>query len=166
MLIITPYPSICVVSIIRIVAIKRLNLDSDVSYDAVLDSFVSSLEPTLGVINACLPILQPVISKISDGTNLAWSKLTSSDNTPREGSRYQGTPLEPLIKSKSQRFRRLPADLYPLTDITATQSYTSGLARQTASDTNMEALSVKSDHHTSIEVKHFIGVESTAITQS
>ena len=143
------------VSIVRIFAIR-----------AIFDRFVIALEPTLGVINACSPVIQPVVCKIFDGTILAWSKLTSTGGTSGGGFRSKGHPSSLQLSSSSGGFRRLPADLYPLTDVTATRSYASGPARQSASDTNMKALNGESDHHTGIEVKWYIGVESTAITQS
>ena len=157
------HPSICIVSIIRIVAIKQLNLNSDVSYDAVLDTICSALEPTLGVVNACLPILQPVASKISDATILAWSKLKSSGGTSRGGLGSQESSVETTVKPKSRTLRRIPGDLYPLTDVTATQSPCSGPGRGSALDTEAEALYDGFDHHRVIEVKQYVGVKSTAV---
>lgn len=157
------HSSICIVSIIRIVSIKQVNLNSDFPYDGVLDTICSALEPTLGVVNACLPILQPAASKISDSTMLAWSKLRSSSGTSRGGLGSQETPSEPSVKPKSRSFRRIPGDLYPLTDVTATQSHCSGPGRGSAPDTEAEALYNDFDHHRGIEVKQFVGVESTAV---
>ncbi|KAK0515948.1 hypothetical protein JMJ35_001982 [Cladonia borealis] len=68
---------ICIISIVRIDAINRLNY-SDITYSVVLDSICTALEPTLGVINACLPLLQPVVSKCSGSTGP--SNPTTSDN--------------------------------------------------------------------------------------
>lgn len=157
------HPSICIVSIVRIVSIKQLNLNSDVSYDAVLDTICSALEPTLGVVNACLPILQPVASKLSDGMILAWSKLRSSGGTSRGGLGSQESPVESSIKPKSGTFRPIPGDLYPLTDVTATKSHCSGPGRGSALDTEAEALYDDFDHHRGIEVKQYVGVKSTAV---
>ena len=161
----TLHPSICIISVIRIVSIKQLDLDSDLSYDAVLDSVTSALEPTLGVVNACLPILQPVASKLSDGTMLAWSKLRSSGGTSRGGLGSQETPFEPSVKPKSRSFLRIPGDLYPLTDVIATQSHCSGPGRRSATDIDMEALHDDVEHHSGIEVKQYVGVESTAASK-
>ncbi|KAF2649439.1 hypothetical protein K491DRAFT_549366, partial [Lophiostoma macrostomum CBS 122681] len=51
---------ICGISMVRCYAINNLNF-SDVTYHVVLDTVVTALEPVLGVINACLPLLQPVL---------------------------------------------------------------------------------------------------------
>ena len=158
-------PSICITSTIRVITIKNVDY-SDITYNNILDDICSSLEPTFGVINACLPILQPVMSKVSDSTIVAWSKWKSSGGTSRGWLRTQGTPFEPSDGyPKSRRFHRLPADPYPLTDITASQSHCSGPGHQTASDTDMEALNDELDHHTGIKVKQSVGIESKLAPQ-
>ena len=50
----------------------------------MLDDICTSLEPTLGVMNACLPVLQLVMSEFSGSKMLVWSKLRSSGGTPRK----------------------------------------------------------------------------------
>ena len=162
----TLHPSICIVSIFRIVSIKQLDLDSDLSYDSVPDRICSALEPTLGVVNACLPLLKPVASKMSDGTMLAWSKLRSSGGTSRGGLGFPETPFEPSVKPKSRTFRRIPGDLYPLTDVLATQSHCSGPGRRSATDPDTEALYDDSEHRRGIEVKQYVGVESTVVSKN
>ena len=98
---------------------------------------------------------------------LAWSKLRSSGGTSRGGLGSQETPFEPAVKPKSRSFRRIPGDLYPLTDVTATQSHCSGPGRASApdTDTDTEALHDDFDHHRGIEVKQYVGVESTAVSK-
>ncbi|KAF1992982.1 hypothetical protein P154DRAFT_382808, partial [Amniculicola lignicola CBS 123094] len=54
---------ICVISIIRCHTINHLDF-LDVTHGVVLDMICTTLEPTLGIINACLPLLQPVVSKV------------------------------------------------------------------------------------------------------
>ena len=119
-------PSICIISIIRVVTLKRLNLSLDLTYDSVLDNICTSLEPTLGVINACLPLLRPVISKLSGSIINLRSKLSSSGGTPRQQLGSKETPFESSDRPKSRKLHRLPGDLYPLTDVTATQSHCTG----------------------------------------
>lgn len=154
--------SICVISIVRIVAIKELDLSSDVTYDLVLDDVTTALEPTLGVINACLPILQPVVSKFSGSTMLVWSKWRSSGGTSRERLGPKGTPLEPPNDSKPRKFHRLHADLYPLTDVTATQSHCTGPGHQMDSNGDTDSVDDELDNHSGIKVKQHVGVKSTA----
>ena len=157
--------SICAISIIRVVSIKRLSLSADVTYHLVLDNICSSLEPTLGVMNACLPVLQPVISKFSGSTMLVWSKLRPSAGTSRERLGSKGTPFEPSNDSKSRRFHRIPGDLYPLTDVTATQSHYIGPDHQTGLNEDANYLHDELENHSGIEVKHHVGVGSTAALQ-
>ncbi len=144
---------ICIISVIRIVAIKRLNVKGDVTYDGLLDDICTALEPTLGVINACLPILQPVVSKISGSTSLAWSRLRSSGGTSRARLRPKGTPIEPSADSQSGRFHRLPADLYPLSNI----SDCTGPAERAVSD---KEANPEFEDHCGIKVKQYVGVQS------
>lgn len=166
-LITTLNSSICIISIIRLVAIKRLNLNSDVTYDIVLDDICTSLEPTLGIINACLPVLQPVLSKLSGSTIFSWSKWKSSRRTSRGWLGSKKTPIELSNESKSGKFHRLPADLYPLTDVTATaQSHCCGPAQQTASDRDVDSWNDEFDHRPGIKVKQRVGVISTEAPRS
>ncbi|PVI02061.1 hypothetical protein DM02DRAFT_627119 [Periconia macrospinosa] len=56
---------ICILSIVRVVAIAKLEFE-DVMYNIVLCNIMTALEPTLGVINACLPLLQPVVTRLGN----------------------------------------------------------------------------------------------------
>ena len=160
---ITPFnSSICIISVVRVVAISRLSLTSDVTYNEVLDNTCTSLEPTLGVINACLPILQPVISKFSGSTMLIWSKWKSSGGTSRERLGSKGTPFEPSNESKSRRFHRLPADLYPLTDVTAPQSHCTGPGDHRGSNEDKGSFFDELENYSGIKVKQHVGVQSTS----
>ena len=76
-------------------------MTGDVTYDVVLDSIMTALEPTLVIVNACLPILQPVMSKFLSTTVLAWSKLRSGGGTSRERLRSKSTAFESSFDRKS-----------------------------------------------------------------
>lgn len=52
--------SICAISLLRVITIANWDLD-DVTYSAAGVSVYSVLEPTLGVINVCLPTIRPAI---------------------------------------------------------------------------------------------------------
>ncbi|KAF2678721.1 hypothetical protein K458DRAFT_316154, partial [Lentithecium fluviatile CBS 122367] len=58
---------ICGIFMLRCYAINNLKF-TDVIYDVTLGMVATILEPVLGVINARLPLLQPVMSKIPEST--------------------------------------------------------------------------------------------------
>ena len=158
-------PSICIISIIRIDAINRLNY-SDITYSVVLDSIFTALEPTLGVINACLPLLQPVVSKCSSSTMFSWSRLRSSVGTSRRGLKPKETPCEPSDGPQSGKFHRMPADLYPLTDVTATQIHFSGPSNPTTSDNDADSFIDELAQHSGIKVKQRVEIDSAVAATS
>ncbi|MCJ1421896.1 hypothetical protein MMC32_008263 [Xylographa parallela] len=113
---------ICVLSAIRINAIATLDY-TDFSYSVVPDGIYSVLEPCLGVINASLPILQPVVNKLSKGllTFTRGSTAGSSLNlkAKRNGPSWVGHRSEDTMP---KRFQRLDDghcldDHVPLTEI-------------------------------------------------
>lgn len=154
--------SICAISIVRIFALKRLLLNADVTYHDVLDDITTALEPTLGVINACLPVLQPVLSKFSGTASLVWSMWRSSAaGTSHEGLRNKGMTSEHTTDPRPRKFHRLPADLYPLTDVTVTQSDCTGPGNQTDSNRDGDSIDDDLENHSGIKVKQHVGVKST-----
>ncbi|KAJ9283323.1 hypothetical protein DTO021C3_9097 [Paecilomyces variotii] len=54
--------AVCVIAALRIVSIAQLNT-ADMSYSIVYHAIWSALEPCLSIIAACLPVLQPILSK-------------------------------------------------------------------------------------------------------
>lgn len=64
--------SICIISLLRIVWAHRL--DHDVTYNWAVLYLFSLLEPLLGITVACLPLIQPVVNKISLSSVMSWSK--------------------------------------------------------------------------------------------
>ena len=158
---------ICAISIVRIVATKRLSLNADVTYDNVTDDITTALEPTLGVINACLPVLQPVLSKLSGTTSLVWSKWRASGaGTSHERLRNKGTTSERIDDLEPRKFHRLPADIYPLTDVTATQSDCTGPGNQMDSNRDGDSTEDELENHSGIKVKQHVGVKSTIAPRS
>ncbi|KAI1642805.1 uncharacterized protein F4817DRAFT_351738 [Daldinia loculata] len=55
---------IWVVSILRIISLFELDLD-DPTYSATTEVIYSALEPALGVINACVPIIKPAVNRLT-----------------------------------------------------------------------------------------------------
>ena len=153
--------SICIISIVRVISIHRLDYQ-DVTYSLVLDNICTSLEPTLGVINACLPILQPVVSKVCGSTVFAWSKNWKSSGGSSRGRLWLKGSHEPSGHSNTDRFRQPPGDLYPLTNLTGTESHISGPGRRAASDKDTDSI-YELEAHSGIKVKQHVGVYSTVV---
>lgn len=55
---------ICVISLLRVIAVRQWDL-SDITYSHVNVLIYSILEPTLGVVNTCLPTIKPAILAIA-----------------------------------------------------------------------------------------------------
>lgn len=157
--------SICILSIVRIDANNRLNY-SDITYSAVLNRTCSALEPTLGVINACLPILQPVVSKCCGSTMFSWSRSRLSVGTSSRRLKAKGTPCEPSGGPQSGRFHRMPADLYPLTDVTTTQIHCSGPGNAATSDNDADSFIDELAQHSGIKVKQRVEIDSAVAPPS
>ena len=113
---------ICVLSAVRIHAIVTLDY-TDFSYSVVPDGVYSVLEPCLGVVNASLPVLQPVVQKLSHSRIFSLRRTTgvSSTSTPRKkriGNSWSASGEE----TKPKRFHRLEDaagldDHVPLADV-------------------------------------------------
>ena len=74
---------ICIATIMRIIAL--IQLDADISYSIVSAKIWSSLEPCLGIVNACLPVLQPAVAKFSS-TAFEWTRRLSEASTAKDKS--------------------------------------------------------------------------------
>ena len=72
--------SICVISLRRVLWLKHWNL-TDLTYIITPGACWSVLEPTLGVVNTCLPTIQPVSRKVFNKDILAWSKANRRNST-------------------------------------------------------------------------------------
>ena len=68
------------ITVFCIIALIRLDT-TDVSYSIVNTTIWSSLEPCLGIVMACLPILQPTVAKVFGDGTLAWARRPSKTNT-------------------------------------------------------------------------------------
>lgn len=110
--------SVCISTIIRIVAVVKFNKPGgkeDFTYRVIDNALWSFVEPSLGIINACLPIIPPVFQKIP------LSNLLSSIRRPVKQMR--GTPdiFKPgNSKPEIQKFPPSQDDVYHLTSIQTT----------------------------------------------
>jgi hypothetical protein len=55
--------SICVVSLLRVIWLWNWNL-ADLTFTVTPGAIYSVLEPTLGVVNACLPTIRPALTEL------------------------------------------------------------------------------------------------------
>ena len=83
--------SVCVISALRLVEIIRLD-SKDLSYGVVLDSIWTFLEPSLGIVNACLPVSQPVLTQISGFVSVVLGRRTKNypNSTSERRTRSSG----------------------------------------------------------------------------
>ncbi len=51
---------------------------NDFSYSIVCANIWSTLEPCLGIISACLPVLQPALARVLGGNPLEWTRRSMS----------------------------------------------------------------------------------------
>lgn len=110
--------SVCISTIIRIVAVVKFNRPGgkeDFTYRVIDNALWSFVEPSLGIINACLPIIPPVFQE----TPL--SNLLTSIRGPMKhwkGSLETFKPGGP--RPESQKLHPSQDDVYPLTSIRST----------------------------------------------
>ncbi|KAI1487872.1 hypothetical protein F5X96DRAFT_686403 [Biscogniauxia mediterranea] len=68
---------ICVLSLLRVVWLQNWHLD-DMTYTVTAGAIYTILEPTLGVINACLPTMRPVLKRLFGTSVSAWPQSRTS----------------------------------------------------------------------------------------
>ena len=102
--------SICIVSLLRIIWVHRVKAE-DVTYGWAPLYLFTALEPLLGIVLACLPLVQPVTSKIFMSSIVDWSrrKLRSTWSSLR--STQNGWPRS-SSKSADQEDLRLTPRVY------------------------------------------------------
>ncbi|KAF2008746.1 hypothetical protein BU24DRAFT_321242, partial [Aaosphaeria arxii CBS 175.79] len=54
---------ICIISLLRVINVAKLDL-TDFTYACINLSIWAILEPTLGIVNACLPVFRPIASSV------------------------------------------------------------------------------------------------------
>ncbi len=100
--------SVCIVTILRIISLIQLNF-ADISYSIVTATIWGCLEPCLGIMSACLPVLPPLIARMFKCTTLTWLRRPSA--SPTYTSTWPGTPATPRSlrprKLGSVKFHRL-----------------------------------------------------------
>lgn len=97
---------ICIISILRVKYLTDLDLHN-ITYCIAPEGFFTLLEPTLGIVSACLPIVQPAITKLSRKMTLPFSTVRSGSSkagcstSAKNGTHGQNSAFSP------KRFQRL-----------------------------------------------------------
>ncbi|KAI1134209.1 hypothetical protein F5Y05DRAFT_422792 [Hypoxylon sp. FL0543] len=106
---------ICILSLLRVISILSWDM-TDATYTTTGVALYSILEPTLGVVNACLPTIKPALIRISKSVSRSPVYKTKSLPESRR-SRTAGGCIQPPESSnmKYNGFERL-GDSIPLTD--------------------------------------------------
>lgn len=106
--------SILAFTILRIVSIQRLdNMDLAYSFEDV--AYWSVLEPLLGIVNACSPIIRPAIQKVFDFEFPEWSRFGQS--TKKAKTYGSNTSASYSTAPNDGNFHRLHSQGYQLGDI-------------------------------------------------
>ena len=110
----------CIITIIRLVLSIHLNLD-DFTYEVLKLTIVTSLEPLLGIVIACLPFFPPVIRKIA-----AYYR-----NNKIKTRNVLSSSIARLRAKRSSAFRSID-DSFPLPDLeeAKTQNHITGPSRK------------------------------------
>lgn len=99
---------VCVITGLRIESVLQLDL-ADVSYTVTADGIWSTLEPCLGIVNACLPLYQPLGQKVS--RVFIWSNVRSgmgySEQDGLKGDLpYSGSSKKPSSAAHGKNINR------------------------------------------------------------
>lgn len=106
--------SICVITILRIKTLYDLDL-TDITYSVAQMAMWSSLEPLLGIISACLPVIYPALRDLCAHKVFAWQdSSTNSDRSCHPWRRGHGESGGAQATTKS--FQRLDDHTFPLRD--------------------------------------------------
>ncbi|KAI0539636.1 hypothetical protein GGR58DRAFT_499870 [Xylaria digitata] len=104
---------ICIISLFRIISLQEWNLE-DATFGSPQVSIYSAVEPTLGVINACLPTIKPALYKLSGRGVYGVPESDLKDNRKSDSDKNQQNPI--VLGRNSSRFRHFEDEI-PLTSI-------------------------------------------------
>lgn len=142
------FHSICIISILRIVSIQNLN-EADFTYSVSLIGIWSFLEPSLGIVSACLPVMQPVLSKISTASVISWTKNLGSKNATSKAQFWGngGSGSTERIDSRPKKFQRLEDASINLTNLDhGTYTNKVGAADNRASKDSLDKINIQVRH--------------------
>lgn len=110
--------SICILTLIRVKAIWDFDLNI-ASFKVVPVAIWSVLEPTLGVVNACLPVMRPALHKLFGLHSMIRTRLPSRRSEPKSSKNskcFDRSNKEGNVSKKKldNDFQRLYDDQYAL----------------------------------------------------
>ena len=120
--------SVVVISILRIVALTSLNL-ADLQYNSFYTDLWSVLEPCLAVVNASLPVMQPLYAYMAQYHILSSLKSTLLHVSGRTSTKTKSQPTWKTSHTRSTRgndtrnFDRLYDTIYPMTERTQVSAH-------------------------------------------
>ena len=122
LLIVESVYSICVVTILRVVYLLTLDLE-DFAYSSAMLTVWSVLEPTLGIVSACIPLLRPAIERVFRPGRFSWFKL-STEKTESGHQLLRGCirPSLPLSNPNVGKFASVYHRSYSLDDMNMVDS--------------------------------------------
>ncbi|KAM3088073.1 hypothetical protein ACMFMG_002131 [Clarireedia jacksonii] len=101
------------------------DISYDITYNVVLTFTFTLLEPTLGIINACLPMLQPVVTKVSRIELFSCGRGKSSSRGSITWTRSRSGRHEDAKPKNFMRMHHVHGE-YSLTDLLDTQQDITG----------------------------------------
>lgn len=102
-------------SLLRILWLLNWDL-ADMTYTVTPGAIYSILEPTLGVVNACLPTIKPAINKMVGASTWNWTTRGYSSNNKKASS--AASKDRKIPSAVNREFVRLDDDI-PLTSVQA-----------------------------------------------
>lgn len=105
---------ICIVSLLHILWLNGWDLN-DLTYTVTPGAIYSVLEPTLGIVNACLPTMKPAIKRVFH-TKAFDQSSTSADTSGSQNSKNSTWKTPYLTGTATHTFQPLDEDV-PLTNI-------------------------------------------------
>lgn len=108
-----PQNRICIITILRIKYLNDLDLHN-ITYSIAPEGLFTLLEPTLGIISACLPVVRPVLNKLSKNAPIPSTEQYGSKSARAASARHSSHGQNGGFAPK--RFQRLDDYAYPLTD--------------------------------------------------
>jgi hypothetical protein len=126
--------SICIVSLLRVIFSARNNME-DFHYSQSALVMWSIVEPQLGAINACLPVMRPLLIRASQSKAFRKFFLSSSDARSRPTDHYSGV-RKSWRRSNGVVLRNEVDKLYPLDTVHLVKTPDSGIGFERVSVTN------------------------------
>ncbi|CAI6285216.1 unnamed protein product [Periconia digitata] len=108
------------ITIMRVIYIEKINYE-DLTYTGSLLTAFTVLEPTLGIVAGCVPIMSPSISRVKIILKTAFVSMFKGSSSTIEHSTTTPLGFSKEAFPDEHHWSRLHDRLYPLTDITSSQ---------------------------------------------